>query len=62
MHYDILKILGTFSNTLTNMPVMFDAVWLCWFVIGFFARFFGGGGGGGGANQNWVRLYRTGRN
>ena len=44
MRYFILKILGNFSNTLTNMPVTFDSVCFCYFVICcFFASFFGGG-------------------
>jgi hypothetical protein len=43
MRYVNLEIVGTFSNTLTNMPVKFDSVCICYFVSCFFASFVGGG-------------------
>ena len=44
MRYVNLEIVDTFSNTLTNMPVTFDSVCICYFVSCFFASFVGGGG------------------
>ena len=43
MRYVNLKIVGTFSNTLTNMPVTFDSVCICYYVSCFFVSFLVGG-------------------